>query len=89
MTDQITIDNLGPEAISRLRAEARRRGVAVGALIAELLQAALSAMPAPGEKQASEKHRLAAMAGTWSDEEAEAFLAAIADFEQIDEDLWK
>jgi len=27
--------------------------------------------------------------GTWTDEEADAFLKVIEDFEQVDEDLWQ
>ena len=31
---------------------------------------------------------LAALAGTWTDQEAEAFMASIADLDQIDQDMW-
>ncbi len=89
MTDHITIDGLDSEVISRLRAEAQRRGIKLGKLIAELLESALGTVPDAHEKQAPGKRSLSDLAGTWSHEEAEAFLAAIADFEQIDQDIWK
>lgn len=89
MTDHITLDSLDSEVISRLRAEARRRGIEVGKLIAELLASALGTTPPENEKRTSGKRSLSDLAGTWSHEEAEAFLAAIADFEHIDQDMWK
>jgi hypothetical protein len=33
-------------------------------------------------------HDLDALAGTWSEDEAAAFLQAVADFEQVDPSLW-
>lgn len=89
MTDPITLDSLDREVMSRLRAEAGRRGIEVGELIAELLSSALGATPLDSEKPTSPKRSLADLAGTWSHEEAEAFLATVADFEQIDQDMWK
>jgi len=66
--------------------EAGRRGIAVGELIAELLTSALGSTPAP---DAPAKRSLADLAGTWTHEEAEVFLAALTDFEQIDQDMWQ
>jgi hypothetical protein len=34
-------------------------------------------------------HDLDSLAGTWSEDETSAFLKAVADFEQIDEALWR
>jgi len=89
MTEHITIDNLDTEVISRLRAEAHRRGIEVGELIAELLTSVLGSTREPDANGLQEKRSLADLAGTWTHEEAEAFLAALTDFEQIDQDLWK
>lgn len=89
MTENITIDNLDTEVLSRLRAEAHRRGIEVGELIAELLTSVLGSIPEGDTGRPHEKRSLADLAGTWTHEEAEAFLAALTDFEQIDQDLWK
>jgi hypothetical protein len=34
-------------------------------------------------------HDLDALAGTWSDDDARSFDAAVADFGRVDQDLWK
>jgi hypothetical protein len=34
-------------------------------------------------------HDLDALAGTWTAEEASEFLKALADFEQVDQELWR
>ena len=83
----ITIDNLDAEVLERLRAEADRRGMDISAVVKELLKDGLR--PIPTNTPARLHHDLDALAGTWSDEAAEAFLSAVADFEQIDEELWK
>ena len=87
MVVSLTIDNLNPEILSRLRCEAQRRGIDVNLLIKEMLQERVGLMP---ESNATQTHHdLDALAGTWSAEEAAGFLAAVADMRHCDEDLWK
>ena len=86
MTVSITIENLDADIIERLRDEARRRGVDVSVLAGKLIEESL---PPATEESPPPYHDLDHLAGTWSKEDATAFLAATADFEQVDEDLWK
>ena len=87
MGSSITIDNLDDEVLERLRNEAKRRGVAVSAVISELIEESLTPVSQAGAKEIC--HDLDALAGTWSDEQAEAFLRAVADFGTVDQDMWK
>jgi hypothetical protein len=87
MSASITIDNLDPITFSRLEAEAARRGSDIPSTAVELLRGSLGVPPVQSSPDRAE--RLAALAGTWSDEEADAFLASIADFGRVDEELWK
>lgn len=72
MAASVTIDDLGADTLDRLQAEARRRGVDVGTVIKEMIRDGLGrrqdADPAPVH------HDLDGLAGTWSAEEAAAFL---------------
>jgi len=83
----ITIDDMDGKILERLRAEAERRGVDIGTVVRELLNEALG--PVTKETSTAPHHDLDALAGTWSDEEADSFLSTIADFDRVDEDLWK
>jgi len=85
MATSITIDDLDPAVLRRLHDEAARRGVDVNALVKELLKRGVVQTPEP---QDGPHHDLDALAGTWSDRDAEAFLAAIADLERVDEGIW-
>jgi len=68
---------------AKLRLEADRRGITIEELALELVQRGMATLQAPPY------HDLDALAGTWSKEEAEAFLKAISEFEQVDEKLWR
>lgn len=85
MAISITIDNLDPTVLEGLRDEAQRRGVEVSALAKELLRRGLWEATGPRD---GPHHDLDALAGTWSDQDAEAFLAAIADLQRVDESIW-
>ena len=87
MPVSIIIDDLDGGVVERLRCEAQRRGVDVSAVAREILQEGLGPLSRPAKGQVC--HDLDALAGTWSSDEAEAFLSAVAGFEQLDEDLWK
>jgi len=81
MAISITIDDLDPAVLRRLHNEAQRRGVAVNVLVKDLLKRGLLQTDEP---KRGPNHDLDALAGTWSDPEAEAFLAAIADLERVE-----
>jgi plasmid stability protein len=76
----VLLRGLDAPTLSRLRAQARRRGISVNRLIVETLKRA----HAGGETFDD----LDALAGRWSEREAEAFAAAVAPFCEIDAELW-
>jgi hypothetical protein len=67
--------------------EAGRQGVSVETVAGQLLQRGLA-----WERRRVELptyHDLDALAGTWNEDAATAFLQVIADFEQVDPSLWQ
>jgi hypothetical protein len=76
----VLLRGLDAATLSRLRADARRRGISVNRLIVETLQR---------ERPGAEQHDdLDALAGRWSKAEGDAFAAAVAPFSEIDPTLW-
>lgn len=72
-----------------MRDEAARRNVELDVIAREWLRrGAASARSTPSPPD-DDRQSLLALAGTWTDAEADAFDAAVADFERIDEDMWK
>jgi len=76
----VLLRGLDAATLSRLRADARRRGISVNRLIVETLQR----QHAAGETY----HDLDTLAGRWSKSEAATFDAAVAPFSEIDPALW-
>ena len=83
MSVAISIPRVDDATAARLRIEAERRGITIEELVLELVQQGIENLEAPPY------HDLDALAGTWSKEEADEFLKAIAEFEQVDEKLWR
>jgi hypothetical protein len=86
MPRPITIPDVDDATASWLVEEAGRRGVSIETVAGQLLQRGLE-----WERRRAELltyHDLDALAGTWSEDEAAAFLQAVADFEQVDPSLW-
>jgi hypothetical protein len=87
MPQFITIEDVDDAATRWLVEEARRRGVSVESIAGQLLQRGLewerrrATLPTYDD--------LEALAGTWSEDEATAFLHAIATFEHVDPVLWQ
>jgi hypothetical protein len=77
----ISLRGLDRPTLSRLRSNARRRGISVNRLIVETLQQQYSA----GTRTFDD---LDALAGKWTKAEADAFAGAVAPFEEIDPGLW-
>jgi hypothetical protein len=86
MATDLTIHNLDEDLVSRLREEAQRRGVAVDALVAQVIQEKL---PPPEAFNGTVQRDVTGLAGVWTDEDAREFFEAIKDLEQVDEELWK
>ncbi len=87
MAVSVTIDNLNAGVFDWLQVEARRRGVDVKDVIKEIIEDRL--VPLANRSVDQTYHDLDDLAGTWSAEEAAAFLSATADMRRCDEDLWK
>ena len=83
MSVAISLPSVDDATAARLRIEAERRGITIEELVLELVQQGIESLEAPPY------HDLDALAGTWSKEQADEFLKAIAEFEQVDEKLWR
>jgi len=77
----ISLRGLDRPTLSRLRSNARRRGISVNRLILETLQRRYSV----GARTFDD---LDALAGAWTKADADAFAATVAPFAEIDTDLW-
>lgn len=87
MQTSITLNNLDPRTLAMLEAEARRHGLDISVMAAQLLKEGLQSHRC--EESPQQKRDLSDLAGTWTDEEADEFLDAVADFKRIDWDMWK
>jgi hypothetical protein len=78
----ITVRGLGADELAVLKQAAEREGISMNRLSLRRLvdQRAAEAIGDPSA--------LDALAGTWSQQEANSFQAAIAPLEQVDPDLW-
>jgi plasmid stability protein len=87
MPKSITIHNVDDDTANWLVEEAERQGTSVENVAGQLLRRALERERRQAELPTY--HDLDALAGTWNEEEATAFLRAIAYFEQVDSELWQ
>ena len=87
MSEPITIQDIDEATAAWLSREAERRGMSVETLVLQLIRAGIETGLQNSQLQAH--HDLDSLAGTWDDEEATRFLNATADFEQVDEKLWR
>ena len=76
-----SLRDLDTATLARIKSTARRQKLSVNRLIVETLRQHY----APGNRAPDE---LDALAGTWSEAEADEFNAAIAPFGEIDRALW-
>ena len=82
----MSIRGLDDKVLARLKRQAEQEGGSLNSLVLRLLQNA----GAPAQLNALKKFDdLDALAGTWSEEEAQAFERNTAAFAEIDEALWK
>lgn len=92
MATTLTIDNLDDATFHRLESEARRLGRTPAEAAADLLRGALApAAAGPGTPLTAEerRRRLAALAGTWTDEDLREFEEVTAPFREIDPEIWR
>ncbi|MEB3185051.1 MAG: hypothetical protein VKM97_04115 [Cyanobacteriota bacterium] len=77
----ISVRGLDEAQLDHLKEQARQQGISLNRLALHRL---IGQSPATDARHQELDH----LAGTWSEEEAEAFAAAIAPLEQIDPELW-
>lgn len=82
----MTLRGLTEEEARRLREEARRQGISLNALLLRLVREGAGLAK---RSRLERHHDLDPLAGTWSEEEAAAFAAAIEDTERIDPEMWR
>lgn len=80
----LTIRDVPPDLDARLQEEKRLRGRSLNQTVLDLLAQAVG-LAGRGPRS----NGLGALAGTWSADEQAEFERAIADTEQIDEELWR
>lgn len=80
----LTIRNVPDELGERLREETRTRGRSLNQTVLDLLSQAVG-LAGRGRRS----NGLRAYAGTWSAEDQAEFERAIADLNEIDEELWR
>ena len=81
---QITIRELDPnlELLIRQKSEAEKKSL--NTVVQDLLKKAVGLGSEPQRKR-----NLTSLAGTWTQDEADAFEQTQVDFQKVDEDLWK
>jgi len=82
----MTLRGLQEEEAQRLREEASRQGISLNALLLRLVREGAGLAKRPWLRR---HHDLDALAGTWTDEQAEAFTSALKETERIDPEMWK
>lgn len=87
MAQPLTITQLDQAATEWIEQESKRTGIPIEEVARQLIYRGLEAerQQAPPQRY----HDLDSLAGTWSDEEAEEFRQAVADFNQIDPTIWQ
>lgn len=83
----ISVRGIEEASLRRLKQMAKRRGVSLNRLIADMLNA--EGGNAPAQARLTAYDDLDKLAGTWSKQDAREFERAVASFEQIDEELWR
>ena len=86
--NQLTVRGFDDELSDRLRALARREGISLNQAALRLLRKG-AGLTDGGAGRGKVGSSLDDFIGSWTAEEADAFDAAIQDFEVIDEEMWR
>ena len=81
----MSIRGLDDQVLARLKLQAEQESCSLNSLVLRLLQGTGAAFPLAALKKFDD---LDALAGTWSDQEAEAFERNTAAFAEVDAALW-
>jgi len=82
----ITLRGIPPDVARKIQERADRLRLSLNAVVIQMLEEALGTTR---PKQARCHDDLDFLAGTWSEQEAEEFDAAVADQRRIDPEVWK
>jgi hypothetical protein len=85
MARVLTLRGVDDETAVLLKAEAERRGSSVNSLVLQYVRKGLGI----GKLPRARYDDLDGFLGSWSREEAEAFLQSLTDFEVIDDEAWR
>lgn len=80
----LTVRNLPAQLATELVRERHRRGASMNQTVIDLLSASLGL-----EKSQTRSNGLSKLAGGWSAKDLREFEEATADFEHVDDELWK
>lgn len=86
MPFNIHLRGVDDRLMNHLKQEATKNNISMNSAILSVLQRNFGLT---NEQRSRTYHDLDKFAGTWSKQDAKTFLKTIADFEQIDKDLWK
>lgn len=81
----MSIRGLDDQVLARLKLQAEQESCSLNSLVLRLLQGTGTAFQLPALKKFDD---LDALAGTWSDQDAEAFERNTAAFAEVDAALW-
>ena len=81
----MSIRGLDDQVLARLKLQAEQESCSLNSLVLRLLQGTGAVFPLAALKKFDD---LDALAGTWSDQEAEAFERNTAAFAEVDAALW-
>lgn len=79
----LTVRDVPPDVARALEREKERRGKSLNQTVVDLLRQSL------GVGGVRRSNGLGEQAGTWTEEDLDEFEAAIAEAEQLDEELWR
>jgi len=82
----MTLRGLDDSLMQTLKEMAKQQGVSLNALAVRLIR---EASGFDKKKRSATYHDLDSLAGTWTVEDEQQFYAATADFEKIDQELWR
>lgn len=81
----VTLRNLPPELLKRLRRKADREGLSLSKAVLSILEESLGI---DRTRKPEVHHELDALFGSWTKKEAQAFDKALARQREIDRELW-
>lgn len=82
----MTIRGLEESVKEALKKKAKQEGASVNAVVSKIIKEQLGLQKKP---RAVTYHDLDKLAGTWSDKDYLEFKRKVADFERVDEGMWR